>query len=809
MFKSILLTLICFFSASVHFAQNISCQSQKAHNASIPPYYCAENLRSDTFDVFKYWINLEIGNSTNKFIKGNAKIKFAPKQNNKTFIRFDLLKLVVDSVKENTSLLTYTYNDTILKVNFSSPKNMNDTSYFTVYYHGLPQGDASGWGGFYFDNTGGAEYAYNLGVGFAASPHNYGRVWFPCFDNFVERSRYQFAITSDTARRAFCNGYLLSDVVTLPNRTRTWVMNTEIPSYLASVALAKYSQVNWTVNTLSGIKPITLASVAADTSAMKAGFVNLPNCIGIFENSYGDYIWNRFGYCGVPFNSGAMEHATNISYPRATFGNLGYEADLMAHELSHHWWGDRITCETKEDMWINEGWASYSAFLFTEGQYGWNKYINAIRTQHDVLLKQLHYKEGGFRAVSGVPHNLTYGDHVYKKGSEVAHTLRAYLGDAAFFNAIKYVMIQKTNKSINSVELRDLMQTSSGKSLTDFFNNWVFSGGWPHFAIDSVRVINQTAGNYTVSVGIKEKLYGAPSIYNNVPLEISFFKSDWSRTIKTFTHSGVAQQYTFALNFNPVSSIVNYDSKISDATGAETKTFKTATAQSFNIARMRMMVSNAGSDSSFVRIAHNYVKADPFKTNPSNSILSDQHYWRVDGMWSPGFLSRARFTYDGNKSYTSMYGYLDTLITEISGDSICLFYRKDAGDDWRMVKPYYHTITSIKTGFIEIDTLKIGEYVLGKIGDTTAIGIKEYSKDQNMISLYPNPAKRFVNIDLTEMKSFYNKVEIVTVEGKEVYSNLISERSIKINTEQLSKGVYLVQIKDGPKLLVTKKLIIQ
>jgi len=801
--------LAVFFCQSV-FAQDYSCQKLKSSvTTNTPPYYSSENLRSDTFNIFKYWINLEIGNSTNKFIKGFTTIKLAPKQNNKTFVRFDLLKLIVDSVKEGATLLTYSYNDTILKVNFTSAKNNNDTALISVYYHGLPQGDASGWGGFYFDNNGGNEYAYNLGVGFAANPHNYGRVWFPCFDNFVERSRYEFSITSDSARRAYCNGYLLSDIVAFPNRTRTWVMNEEIPTYLASVALAKYKQVNWTINTLTGIKPITLVAAGSDTSNMKAAFVNLPSCITGFENFYGPYFWNRFGYCGVPFNSGAMEHATNIAYPRATF-TITYEASLMAHELAHHWWGDQVTCETQEDMWINEGMASYSSFLFTEWQYGKTNYLNDMRIQHDVLLKQLHHKEGGFRAISGIPHSLTYGDHVYKKGADVAHTLRSYLGDTIFYNACKYVMLQKAKQSINSNQMRDLMQTSSGKNLTDFFNNWVFNGGWPHFAIDSVRVLQHAAGSYTVSVGVKQKLYGAAVLHTNVPLEITFFKSDWSKTVRKFTYSGAAQQFTFAVPHAVAYTVLNYDSKINDAVSAETKTFKTATSANFNRARLRMVVTNPGSDSNFVYMAHNFVKPDAFKTNLGNAVLSDQHYWTIGGIWSPGFVCKARFNYDGNKSYTSTYGYLDTLIAGYSGDSISLYYRKDAGDDWKIVRNATKNILAAKQGFIEVDTVKIGEYTLGNHGDSTlAIGLKEFSRFNSKVQLFPNPAKRFVTVDLTEVNHFYNTLVITNVEGKEIYSALISDKKTKLNTEGFTKGVYLVNIKDGTKTIVSKKLIIE
>src|SRR6185369_14188407 len=185
--KLFLITTIAAVCANLN-AQRLPespCQ-QGRQQAMPPPYYSAENLRSDTFDVLKYTINLEVGNSINKLLQGNTTVRFAPKMNNRTFIRFDLLKLTIDSVKENTTTLLYSYNDTILKINFTSPKNTVDTSTITIYYKGQPQIDNNGlgWGGFYFANVSGNEYAFNLGVGFDAAPHNYVRVWFPCFDNF-------------------------------------------------------------------------------------------------------------------------------------------------------------------------------------------------------------------------------------------------------------------------------------------------------------------------------------------------------------------------------------------------------------------------------------------------------------------------------------------------------------------------------------------------------------------------------------------------------------------------------------------------
>ncbi|PBQ32277.1 hypothetical protein CNR22_11005 [Sphingobacteriaceae bacterium] len=786
--------------------QNTACQSCKSMQ-NLGLYYSAENLRSDTFNVLNYTINLEVGTTTNALLAGNTQIRFAPKLNNRTFIRFDLLKLTVDSVKEGNQILTYTYNDTLLKINFTSPKNTTDTSVFTVYYKGSPQIDATGWGGFYFDNAQNAQYAFNLGVGFGAKPHNYGRVWFPCFDNFVERSKYEFNITCDTMRRAYCNGQLISDLVVANKRTRKWILNEEIPTYLVSVAVANYTQVNWTVNTLTGVKPITLAAHANDTSALKTGFVNLKNCIAGFENYFGPYQWNRFGYCLVPFSGGAMEHATNIAYPRGFIGNLTYEADLMAHELSHHWWGDLITCETQEDMWINEGMATFSSYMFTEWQYGKAAYFNKVKSVHDELLHFLHKSEG-FRPISGVPHALTYGDHVYKKGADIAHTLRGYMGDSAFFAASKFTLQQNAFKSINSNEFRDHMQTGSGQSLTDYFTDWVFSPGWSQFAIDSVRYIQGVAGTDAI-VFLKQKLYGASNLHNNVPLELSFFSSNWTRTIKKVVMSGATKSFTLS-NVNGTSyCALNYDDKIGDATSHEAKIIKAIGNLNYTLGKVFLQVQKKGVDSSLIRIIHNYVKPDPFKYNPLNQKLSDQHFWKVEGIMSQGFVSKARFNYDGNKTIGGTYSYMDTLLTSVNADSINLFYRKDAADEWKLLTGVTKFSSGARSGYIQIDTLKLGEYSFGNHGDSSLVGIKQHTKEIESIKIYPSPAAHKFTLEFKEyLKKEYQMI-ILDAEGKIVLSKSISAKLTSVDINHLSKGLYLVQVSIKGTPVYSNKLVVE
>lgn len=125
-------------------------------------------------------------------------------------------------------------------------------------------------------------------------------------------------------------------------------MNQEIPSYLASVAVAPYTEVNYTFNSI--LNPqlnVKLAAVASDTTVMKNAFISLEPIFHQFENHFGPYRWDRIGYVMTPFQAGAMEHASNIAYPRdlLTGGPSGNQ-HIMAHELSHHWFGDLATCRT-------------------------------------------------------------------------------------------------------------------------------------------------------------------------------------------------------------------------------------------------------------------------------------------------------------------------------------------------------------------------------------------------------------------------------------------------------------------------------
>ncbi len=383
------------------------------------------------------------------------------------------------------------------------------------------------------------------------------------------------------------------------------------------------------------------------------------------------------------------------------------------------------------------------------------------------------------------------------------------MGDTAFFNAAKYVMQQNAYKSINSNEFRDLLQTSSGQNLTDFFTNWIFSGGWSHFSIDSVKYNQLSANNYQAIVTLKQKLFGASTLHSNVPLELSFFKSDWTRVTRKVIMSGAAAQFTVNLPYNAVYCALNYDSKIGDASSHESKVIKSVSNLTYTLGKLMVKVQNKGADSTLLRVIHNYVPPDDFKNNPFQHTLSDQHYWKLEGLLSPGFEAKIRFNYDGTKTNSGTFSYLDTLLTAVNGDSINVFYRKHAGEDWRMVQPAMRFVSGLKTGFIEIDSLKLGEYTFGNMGDTNSVGWAEQSIQKIELNVYPNPIKQNCSIEFKENLKQDCVLSIYSIEGKLILTKILNTRLSHLELGELARGTYILKLEQEGNLLHSQKLVIE
>ncbi|MBN2682133.1 MAG: T9SS type A sorting domain-containing protein [Bacteroidales bacterium] len=754
----------------------------------------AKSLHSDSLDVLHYRIELDLTEMASNQISAKTSLQLVPKVNNLNNVSLDLLKLIVDSIKIDGAIVpSFSYNDTLLNFATTETFDIIDSFLVDVYYHGDPVIDPSGWGGFYTNSN----YAFNLGVAFADNPHNYGRAWYPCVDDFIDRASYEYIVTVLNPRIVVCGGYQ-ENVVDNGDGSSTyfWRMDEEIPTYLSSVAAGLYVHVKDTFNGLNGEIPIDIYAYPGDSLDAVNSFINLKEIAAAYENYYGPYRWNRIGFTAT--SQGAMEHPTNISYPYFCIDGTLTNEWLYAHELSHHWFGDLVTCNSAEDMWINEGWAVFSEFTFTEALYGKDEAKNYVRDQHKTNLQFLHHTEG-YYAITGIPHDITYGNTVYDKGATVTHSLRGYLGDELFFNTVKAYMDAYAFSDISSAQLRDFFSSYTGIDMTDFFDAWVFQPGYVHFSIDSFRIL---AGEspFQIEVFARQRTRGPAALANSNRVEITFMDNYWNQYSEIMTFDGETGSQIFEVPFLPTLAMMDIDEKLCDATTDSYVVAKEVANYDFVGAHCRIDVSEL-SDSAFIRVEHNWVTPDPLNPDIPGIILSNQRYWRVDAILPDTFNATGRFYY--NKLTSTNNGYLDWELVTNSIDSLVLLYRENPAHNWDTIG--FTRVGNSFYGNLVCDSLIPGEYVLGIYDWNQWLTINTAKTPNNLFNVYPNPSSGVFNIDLNEKTS--GKISIYSITGVLIDEFTVNEESkIEWNPVNHPSGTYVISF-NGKKGKGVKKVV--
>ena len=755
--------IIIFLGLVLSLSVNLFAQYQCSHAR-----WDVKSGASDSLDVLHYNINLDIIYLSQHSISGNTQLSITPLFNGLTNLSLDLQKLIPDSIfVGQNKIINWTYNDTLLLVPLTNSYSTADTISCTVFYHGTPQKDPSGWGGFYFSSD--STFAFNMGVGMQDDPHNYGRIWYPCVDNFTDRATYDFNITVKNNNIAICNGSLIG--TTSGNNTISyhWNLQNNIPTYLASVAIGDYVSLQDTFNSINGPIPIAIYVPQAQLAAAQASFVNLKSILTAYEYYYGPYRWERIGYVGVPFNSGAMEHATTIHIGLGYInGTTSYET-LIAHELSHHWFGNLVTCHTASDMWLNEGWAVFSESMYQEYLYGRQAYQVNMRNELFDVLRNTHHSDNGYRAVAGVPHEYTYGSTVYDKGGTVAQSMRGYLGDSLFFSGLRSYMAQKAFSDQTSYQFRDFLSAHTGINMDDFFEAWIFSPGFSQFAIDSFFV-NAGAGLYNVTVVARQALNHKPNYANSNRMPITFMDDNWNRKDTIIQFSGQYGTETFQLNFLPTTVFTDLNETFADATTDYSQVLNLIGLKTFPQAYFDLNLQQM-SDTAMFQITHNWVAPDSLGINYHGLNISSTRYWTVTATNESLFTAQGKFKYWRTTD-------MDADLIKTAQDSLVLLYRKHGGLPWQSID--FQKEGNWITGFLVVDNLKSGEYALAAYGSQYLSANSLNQKNTVTLLVSPNPSN--------EGFLFHGDFTFPTILG--VYDSLGKEvANLKMNVGE--KGSHL------------------
>ena len=790
------------FSSAVFGQYN--CQSTKhaptVQQSVTPINY---NSRSDTADLEELKLDINTTGFSNEQLSGKAAYQIGVKTNFSK-LRFDLLGFTVDSVISATGPLSFIQKGEHLIITHNATAGSILNWY--IYYHGSTTKDGSGWGGIHHD----AAYDYNLGVGFAANPHVYGRSLFPCFDNFVEKCTLdEMNITTPAGKVGVSNGILTSvDTLSSGDLIWRWEGQAPLPSYLVSLAVSDYQKQSWT----HAGKSFELYGRAQDTANMTAGFVHLNDIYDAFVDEFGPYVFEKVGYAMTI--TGAMEHAGMIHLPRTLANaNLSGE-DIIAHELAHMWFGNAVTTKTAEDMWINEGFAEFGSHFYEEKVYGRAQYVNTVQNNQALVLKQARQNDGGHLALSGVNQNQTYGTHTYQKGAMVAHNLREFLGDSLFSYAVKQLIATNTFGNYDANSFKESFENSTGIDLDDFWNDWIYNPGYQGVLAELTYAHNAIWTSNQKSVQLHHLSAHVPNTYsasqNTTPVnlykhsynngylgKVSVGNSeDFPATSTNGTyHSGAidlgaGSDYWISVNDSAESLGTSvYDSfKWSDLNGTTTlpRTGVKITPSS----------TNSGLHGTFY-VWHHIVEG----LHPDDVTTSKDHFYFIgyEGAHDPPVSLNTALPFEVTLQYNTnaSNGGLDADLKGQPGNKMTV------GDShsMRWMTGSVMSIVSNQTlGNFGIGNLTFTPQHLARyyfIINTASIGMEE--QKENGLKLYPNPSKGRLKIE-TNSSSAHFEYQISDAEGKIVdqgtVTNINGTSELQL-PEQCRPGTYLFTCEAG------------
>ena len=759
--------------------------------AFLPLLTFAQHPYEGLIDVKHYTINLDISDFAGKTISGNTVLNLSTTEENVSTIYLYLLHLTVDSVGCNDyAVASFSHNDSIITINFETAPTADQPFDLDIYYHGAPQKDPSGWGGFYFSGN----YAFNMGCGFQDVPHNYGRVWYPCNDNFTDKAKYTTIITTQSGNTAISSGELIDTQTDeeAGKTTYTWNLTQEVPTYLQSVAVGPYYHHHSVYHGISRDIPIDIYGYPTDSTKIVNSFYRLDTTLRVYENLFGEYPWQRIGYVLVDFSSGAMEHVGNISIGRAfvTQGPGIYET-LYYHELSHHWFGDLVTCATAEDMWLNEGWATYCETIWKEFVCGHDAAWEYRHNAHSKVLTQT-YLSDGYHPLTPFPVDNTYSSTVYDKGASVVHTLRNYLGDEVFFESVRAYLNEYSYKNSTSYQFRDFLTQHTGIDMTPFFDSWVFTKGFPHFSIDSTSIV-ANGENYDVTVYVKQKMLERESFTDANRIEIAFMKPDFSVETRVLEFSGETGSQTFTLPFEPALVMCDFYERTADATVDHALVVDTIGTKTFSKVDCSMSVSDIEGEA-MVRVTCNYVAPDDFIEPVEGLQVVPSRYWLVESIRPSNFAASMKFMFN----CTGETGWEKPYIQSSDRDSLSLVYRRDRSETWRVIPAQYSKASQRFT----VSDFADGEYALAIRNGYN--GVSRLTADS--FSVYPNPSEGMVNVSFGA--AFNGDVQVVDMNGKLLVHKRVRGSEIELNLKHLSAGTYIVTVK-GKTGMASRKIEIR
>lgn len=494
---------------------DIALMEQAAHQRNMAGNISMESITSasNNYDVKYYRCEWEV-NPAVRFIAGKVTVYFVitTATNN---IQIDLVNaLTVDSVKQRNSLLTKQHLNNTLSFDFPAAINAGVLDSVAIYYKGVPPNN--GFGSFETTTHAGTPVMWSL-----SEPYG-SRDWWPCKNGLDDKAdSIDILVTAPQQYKAAANGLLQSETLVAGGTKKLayWKHRYPIASYLVCFAVTNFAVFNNSVLLGNTNLPMQTYCYPESLASFQGGTQNVLNAMQLFHNNFGDYPFIKEKYGHVQFSwGGGMEHQT------ATF-IVSIDESLGAHELGHQWFGDKITCASWEDIWLNEGFATYLAAFYME-----NKYPASIINNRKAVINNITSATGGSVWVDDTTNvgRIFSGRLSYNKGSYLLYMLRWKLGDQVFFNALRqYSNDPKLAYGFAKTDdLKRNLEDVSGQDLSEFFKDWFKGQGYPSYNVQWTQI-----GSEYVNIKMNQTTSHNSVDFFELPVALTFKNATQEKTI--------------------------------------------------------------------------------------------------------------------------------------------------------------------------------------------------------------------------------------------------------------------------------------
>jgi len=453
------------------------------------------NATADQTDIYYQVMRWDMDPAVN-YIKGVITYYYKSRVDNLSQLVLDLANThTINYIRRGNQDLSYVHSqDQLLTIDLGKTLNIGQVDSLTISYEGIPP--SNGFGSFVQGTHGTAPIVWTLSEPYGA------RDWWPTKQDLVDKiDSTDIYLTTPTGNLGASNGKLISITEENGKLVHHWRHRHPIASYLVALAVTNYTAYsNWcplpngdSIEILNYVYPENLADaqMLTPTAVTIMDFYNQK--FGIYPFADEKYGHAQFGW------GGGMEHQTmSFMY------NLSY--GLIAHEMAHQWFGDKVTCGSWTDIWLNEGFATYLTGLsleYTSVDYWWPQWKSSTSNSATS-------QPGGSVYVDDTTSvNRIFSSRLtYNKGAYLLHMLRWVMGDDHFFQACRnYLNGSGTAYDFGrTTEFQEYLETESGIDLDGFFADWFYNQGYPSYHIqwtqqqDSLIIwINQAQSHPSVS----------------------------------------------------------------------------------------------------------------------------------------------------------------------------------------------------------------------------------------------------------------------------------------------------------------------